>query len=110
MLHAVMASHGAHCIDLGIQTPAESVVNAVQKWDVSFVCISIGVNYPSTKALAYVSTLRAMLPMGCRLWIGGQGANPLAGQAPVGVSIFNNMQDAIDQWEKVTGTIPSGGR
>lgn len=106
MLHAAMASHGAHCIDLGIQTPAESVVNAVQKWDVAIVCISVGVNYPNTKALTYVSTLRAMLPKGCQLWIGGQGASPLAELALVGVSIFDNIQDAIDQWAKVKGALP----
>lgn len=97
-LHAVLASHGAQCIDLDVQTPAQSVVDAVRKWDVSLVCISVSISFSATTALAYVATLRALLPTACQLWIGGQGAGPIADTVPAGVSVFDSIQAVIDMW------------
>lgn len=99
MLHAALALHGARCIVLGAQTPTESVVDSIQKWAVSAVGISIGIGFPATTALAYVSALRALLPTDCLMWVGGQGARPIADAVPVGITVFDNIQDAIQAWD-----------
>lgn len=99
MLLAALSARGAECIDLGVQTPAESVVNAVRKWDVSVVCISIGISFPAATALAYVTALRSLLPADRHLWVGGQGAKPIADAPPVGVSVFDRIEDAVAAWD-----------
>jgi DNA-binding transcriptional MerR regulator/methylmalonyl-CoA mutase cobalamin-binding subunit len=95
-LHAALSTHLAQCIDLGLQTPAQSVVDAARLWDVSIVCISVGVSFVPATAQEYVAKLRQLLPTHCALWIGGQGAKPIADSVPAGVTVFDSIQAAVE--------------
>lgn len=98
-LHATLATHHAECIELGLQTPAQSVVDAARLWNVSIVCISVGVNFAPATAKAYVSTLRQLLTEDCKLWVGGQGAMPIADSVPAGVEFFDSIQAAVEAFQ-----------
>lgn len=98
-LHATLAAHLAQCIDLGLQTPAQSVVEAVQRWDVAAVCISVAMSFAPNNAKVYVATLRQLLPPHCALWVGGQGARPIADSIPAGVVVFETIGAAIEAFQ-----------
>ncbi len=100
-LQVALALQGASCISLGTQTPADAVVQAVTALDIGVVAISASVCLQPDEVLQYLSTLRQTLPAECRLWVGGRGSNPLAGQLPQGVDHFHTVESAIDAWERL---------
>jgi methylmalonyl-CoA mutase cobalamin-binding subunit/DNA-binding transcriptional MerR regulator len=98
-LQVALAVHGAHCVSLGTQTPVEELVSAAVEMDIGVVAISASVNQPPQDLLAYLVALRQSLPQQCRLWAGGLGVLPLAGQMPKGIEHFQSVEEAVKAWQ-----------
>ena len=96
---AVLTLRGAQCINLGTQTPAASVAEAVIDLDVSMVCLSASASLPAKAVRSYMLALRKQVPKHCELWLGGSGAGGLFAKPMTGVTAFLDVQSAIDRWE-----------
>jgi DNA-binding transcriptional MerR regulator len=103
-LQATLALNGAHCIALGLQTPASSVAKAALDWNIAVVCISASVCLAPDRVQAYVADLRSKLPKSCELWVGGQGAENIVPGTIEGVDIFQTFAQAVAKWKSVTNT------
>ncbi len=103
-LQAALTLRGAHCFNLGTQTPVPDVVQAVKDWDVTVVAISASIALRAELGRSYVLALRRALPRGCRLWVGGQGFASLQDSPVVGVRLFHGTAQAVKAWQKSTAT------
>lgn len=59
-LQASLALTGAHCISLGLQTPASSVASAAIEWDIAIVCISASVCNAKKSLRNYVTVFQTL--------------------------------------------------
>lgn len=99
---AVLALRGAQCLNLGTQTPAEAVAEAVIDFNISVVCISASACSELESLRDYLCALRKQLPQQCALWVGGASVTALTRKPIQGVTLFKDVQSAIDQWSEHT--------
>lgn len=69
MAHIVLAQHGWHVINLGINVPANELITAIQKEKPQLVCVSK--QYQNHEALSYTKKIYEALPVGSKLVTGG---------------------------------------
>ncbi len=71
MVESLLASEGAQCISLGAQTPMEDILKAATGCKAQVLALSFSVAFPARQGLAALRTLRAGLPSGVEIWVGG---------------------------------------
>lgn len=71
MVESLLAAEGAQCISLGTQTPMEDILKAATGCKAQVLALSFSVAFPSRQGLAALRTLRAGLPSGVEIWVGG---------------------------------------
>lgn len=93
MAEVVLAAHGAHCTALGLQTPLEDIGAAAALLRADVVALSFSSFSPPRRAQAQIAQVRAGLPAGVALWVGGTCA-ALRQPLPDGVTVLAGL-DAI---------------
>jgi MerR family transcriptional regulator, light-induced transcriptional regulator len=100
MAEAVMAAHGAECIQLGTDVPASEVVAAASETGADIVALSFSAGFPRKSVARLLIQMRAALAPAAALWAGGAGADGLR-HLPSGVNLFTTLDDiepAIARW------------
>jgi MerR family transcriptional regulator, light-induced transcriptional regulator len=100
MAEAVMAAHGAECIQLGTDVPASEVLAAASETGADIVALSFSAGFPRKSVARFLTQTRHALPLSFALWVGGAGAAGLR-QLPPGLDLFTELDDiesAIAQW------------
>ena len=100
-LHAALALQGADCVNLGTQTPAVDVLQAVHDLGVRVLAISVSIAFSPATLQHYLSDLRQQLPSDCALWVGGAGSTSLVGDASTGLTCFEDTGQAVQAWIKL---------
>lgn len=72
MVEVLLASEGADCVSLGIQTPVQDIRNAALRGEFDVVALSFSAAFPERQALAGLRLIRAGLPPEIEIWAGGQ--------------------------------------
>ncbi|MEP7205483.1 MAG: MerR family transcriptional regulator [Casimicrobiaceae bacterium] len=72
MVEAVLASDGAFCISLGVETPLEEIRRAALAHDAHLVALSFSAGFPVRQASDGLAVLRRELPAKTTLWAGGE--------------------------------------
>ncbi|MGZ5202274.1 MAG: MerR family transcriptional regulator [Telluria sp.] len=92
MAEAVMAAHGAECIQLGTDVPAAEVVAAAAETGADIVALSFSASFPRKSAARMLIQVRAALQPSIALWAGGAGAEG-ARNLPSGIELFAALDD-----------------
>jgi len=71
MAEAFFALEGCRCLSLGVQTPVPDIVRAAQIQKVDIVALSFSDSVNANQALGGIAELRAQLPSGFEIWVGG---------------------------------------
>lgn len=71
MVESLLMAEGAQCISLGPQTPMEDILKAAAGCQVQVLALSFSMAFPARQGLAALKTLRAGLPKGVEIWVGG---------------------------------------
>lgn len=72
MVEAVLASEGAFCISLGVETPLDELRRAVLAHKAHLVALSFSAGFPVRQASDGLAVLRRELPPSTTLWAGGE--------------------------------------
>jgi methanogenic corrinoid protein MtbC1 len=78
MVEALFALDGAECIPLGTQMPLLEISRAAMAHRADIVALSFSVAFPQRQIAALLQQLRAALPDGVALWVGGGGVRRVA--------------------------------
>lgn len=97
-LQAGLALQGADCINLGTQTPAPDVLQAVAEFKVQVVAISLSACLAPAAVNAYAQALSQGLPADCHLWLGGQGSAALASGPGARWTLMHSTAQAVAVW------------
>jgi DNA-binding transcriptional MerR regulator/methylmalonyl-CoA mutase cobalamin-binding subunit len=92
MVEALFALEGAECIPLGTQMPLGEISRAAVAHGADIVALSFSVAFPQRQIAALLQQLRAALPEGVALWVGGGGIRRVA-DTP-GVKRLVTLEDA----------------
>lgn len=92
MVEALFALEGAECIPLGTQMPLLDISRAAAAHGADIVALSFSVAFPQRQIPALLQQLRAALPEGVALWVGGGGIRRVA-DIP-GVKRLVTLEDA----------------
>jgi DNA-binding transcriptional MerR regulator/methylmalonyl-CoA mutase cobalamin-binding subunit len=92
MVEALFALEGAECIPLGTQMPLLEISRAANAHRADIVALSFSVAFPQRQIPVLLQQLRATLPEGVALWVGGNGIRRLA-DVP-GVKRLVTLEDA----------------
>lgn len=88
MACVILAMRGCRLLYLGLETPVEEIATAARDRAARAVAISISVTVPRSRAGKAVTALRAALPLGIAVWVGGAGAP----KPPMGVERFDSLE------------------
>ncbi len=94
MAEGILAAEGATTISLGTELPIGDIAAAAKAFSVHIVCLSFSSAYPSKQAVAGLASLRAMLPAGVDIWVGGALARRLRKDAD-GFQIVAELPDIV---------------
>lgn len=83
MVEAILALHGACCVNLGTQMPMLEIVRAAGAHASDAVVVSFSAAFGGRSALRMTEQLRAALRPEVQLWVGGAGATKLGDIAGV---------------------------
>lgn len=72
MAHVCLVLEGAHCVSLGVQTPASEIAGAVRRQSIDAVGLSFSTALKLNRACDMLEDLRARLPANVDLWAGGK--------------------------------------
>ena len=100
MVEAVLATLGAECIQFGSDMPPLEVAAAAAEPGADIVALSFSAYFPRKSASRAILALRAALPPGVVLWVGGEGA-PDAADTGAGVQVFDGLaaiEAALQCW------------
>ncbi|MGI4719332.1 MAG: MerR family transcriptional regulator [Janthinobacterium lividum] len=103
MVETVLTTLGVDCLQLGADTPPQEIAAAAVESGAAMVAVSINAAAPRRNLGRLLATLRASLPAGTALWIGGGGARQLA--APAGIDHIPSVGDietALARWRAGT--------
>jgi methanogenic corrinoid protein MtbC1 len=81
---------GRRALVLGLQTPVEEIIAAVEAADAVAVGLSVSLFAQTEATHRQITRLRAGLPSGIALWVGGAGAASL-GSLPDSVQTITSM-------------------
>ena len=106
MAEALLALEGAHCVSLGVQTPARDVVLAAAAQRAQVVALSFSGSYPANLLAENLGDLRARLPAEIELWVGGaavatarrlpENVRVIAGLAGISAALSDFREKSID--------------
>jgi len=102
MIQVLLALEDVACINLGIQTPIESIVKAVAEYEVDIVCLSLSEATSPKLAMQQLRELDEHLPDSVTVWIGGTGGVQLKPKS-TRFQRQNAMSDvisALQEWRK----------
>jgi len=92
MAEAVLAAEGAQCFSLGVQTPVWDIVLAAKAYRADLVALSFTGCINPNKVVEGLSELRAKLPAGVEVWVGGSA--PVLHRRPVsGVEAMKSLAE-----------------
>jgi len=74
MIEVLLTLENIHCINLGVQTPVESIVKATEAYQVDIVCLSLSESVSPKLAMQQLTVLDQHLPKQVVVWLGGSGA------------------------------------
>lgn len=74
MLEVFLTLEGAYCINLGVQTPVESIAQAVLEYQVDIVCLSLSEAVIPKLGQQQLKALDSILDEAVLVWLGGVGA------------------------------------
>jgi methylmalonyl-CoA mutase cobalamin-binding subunit len=100
MVEAVMAAHGADCVQLGSETPPLELAAAAAETGADIVALSFAASFPPRILVRMVTSLCTGLPPSVEVWIGGEGARevpPLSRR----VQVFDTLEaiaPALVRW------------
>lgn len=100
MAEAVLALHGAACINLGTQTPVQEILAGQQAHRSDIVLLSCSSAMPLQQIKNGLQLTRDALPSTVSLWAGGAGV-ALLRSVPEGVQRMDPLTDlvaALDAW------------
>jgi len=92
MVEALFALEGAECVPLGTQMPLLEISRAATAHRADIVALSFSVAFPQRQIPALLQQLRATLPDGVALWVGGNGIRRLTELA--GIKRLVTLDDA----------------
>ena len=90
MVEAVLATLGAECIQFGSDMPPLEVAAAAAETGADIVALSFSAYFPRKSATRAILALRAALPTGVILWVGGEGA-PDTVDIGAGIQVFDRL-------------------
>ena len=102
MAEACLAVEGAHCISLGVETPAGDIVQAVRAHRADIVGLSCSQALPLNAARAGLADLRRRLDRRTRLWAGGSLWQRLRRNIP-GVTTIASLEEipsVLESWRE----------
>jgi methylmalonyl-CoA mutase cobalamin-binding subunit len=88
----MLVTHGVATVQLGVQTPLTEIVRAAAMHDVDAVCLSFSSAFPAGQLSRGITDLRAALPLGRALWVGGAAVRSLR-KPPEGVRLLPELPD-----------------
>jgi methanogenic corrinoid protein MtbC1 len=94
MAEAALADHGAHCLNIGPNTPLNDLRLAAMACDADAVALSFSFAYPARNVRPVLVHLRQVLPSHVAVWAGGEGSSKVV-RPPKGVIIFSELAQAI---------------
>ena len=100
MAEALMTLEACRCLSLGTQTPLADIVAAAQAHRIDVVALSFSESLPAVQALPALAELRARLPDGVQIWVGG-GSAALRGLRIAGIRVMSRLveiHEAIADW------------
>ncbi len=98
----VTALAGRRVCILGAQTPVEEIAGAAARLDPIAVGVSVTLHTALPATARQLNRLRASLPEGAGLWIGGAGAPLLAGLRPE-ITLLATLDDLDDALRRAAG-------
>jgi MerR family transcriptional regulator, light-induced transcriptional regulator len=100
MAQTLMALEGCACLSLGVQVPLADLAAATTAWRADVVALSVTGIMKRNLLLTSLAQLRAQLPAGVALWVGG--AAPSIGRRPIEgitrVASLAGIAQALAQW------------
>ncbi len=93
MVEAMLSLEGAQCIPLGTQMPILEIAQAAAAHRADVVALSFSAAFPARQIPGLLHQLRAALPRGMQLWVGGAGVRRVA--SPEGVLVLATLDDAV---------------
>ncbi len=105
MVEALLATEGAQCVSLGVQTPIEDIRRAAFALDADVVALSFSGAFPARQAGDGLSVLRRQLPPKTALWAGGEVTRRIRKTLP-GVTLIADLAGvlaALKAWRTVVG-------
>jgi DNA-binding transcriptional MerR regulator/methylmalonyl-CoA mutase cobalamin-binding subunit len=100
MAQTLMAMEGCACLSLGVQVPLADLAEAASAWRADIVALSVTGTMKRSLLLTSLEQLRAQLPEGTALWVGG--AAPGIGRRPVEgvtrVASLAGIAEALAHW------------
>jgi DNA-binding transcriptional MerR regulator/methylmalonyl-CoA mutase cobalamin-binding subunit len=109
MVEALTSLHGANCISLGAQTPLEEIPHAIRDYRADIVCLCFSAAFPRRRILPFLKTLRATVPPGVEIWIGGAGVSGLD-RSPRGIRVMATLDQlggALNKFRRARQVAPS---
>lgn len=95
LVEGVLAPEGAQCISLGLQTPGEEIVRAVDAYAIDVLVLSFSVAFSPRQGLTELQSLRARLPARTEIWAGGGMTRGLLRQKLSGVLWTPELADCL---------------
>jgi methanogenic corrinoid protein MtbC1 len=99
MVESLLALDGAECVALGPQMPLLEIARAAAAHRAHVVALSFSAAYAQRQVPAVLAQLRAQLPAGVELWVGGAGAARVT--SGDGVRVLPTLADvvgALNDW------------
>ena len=99
MVESLLALDGAECVALGPQMPLLEIARAAEAHRAHVVALSFSAAYAQRQVPAVLAQLRAQLPAGVELWVGGAGAARVASSD--GIRVLPTLADvvgALNDW------------
>jgi len=99
MVEALLTLEGAECIPLGTQMPLLEISRAARAHRTDIVALSFSAAFPPRQIPSLLAQLRAALPDGVALWVGGGGVQRIT--PPPGVLRFAWLEEglvALAEW------------
>ena len=94
MVEAVLAEAGAYIVNVGTDTPLNSLKLAAQECDADVLALTFSFSYPLRDVVPTLAHLRRLLPSRTLIWAGGAGLSQVK-RVPKGVQIITHFDEAI---------------
>lgn len=104
MAEALLSLEGSACLSLGVQTPLAELPAAAAACRADIVALSFSGQLPNRAVLDGLAALRAQLPAGVEIWVGGGSRAPRLPNALDGVHYLADLAaiaSEMTRWRKL---------